>query len=163
MEYKNRYNDRFTFTLDEDKNILWEGNFTYHRIGYPNVYKEAYETYCKDVGSKGEHPMYIDSFKEAVHESVYDENGNYIGPGHIAEKYGFLVYSDEDTIDMVDPSGGPCITLHQDLSWLGEEFKDLYVSTITRIETGYKIETYGKHDHLADLKIIGGIINRVKK
>ena len=159
MEYKNRYNDKFTFTLDEDKNILWEGNFTYHRIGYPNVYKEAYEAYCKDVGSKGEHPMHIESFKEAVHETVYDENDSYVGPGPIADKYRSLVYSDEDTIDMVDPSGGTYIILHQDLSWLGEEFKDLCVGGFKSIITGYKIFTYGKYDHLADTKIIGGIIN----
>lgn len=158
-EYKNRYNDKFTFTLDEDKNILWEGNFTYHRIGYPNVYKEAYQAYCKDVGSNGEHPMHIESFKEAVHETVYDENDSYVGPGPIADKYRSLVYTDEDTIDMVDPSGGPYITLHQDLSWLGEEFKDLCVGGFKSILTGYKIFTYGKYDHLADTKIIGGIIN----
>jgi hypothetical protein len=159
MEYKNRYNDNYTFTLQEDGSILWEGDFTYHRIGWPNVYKEAYEAYCKDVGSKGERPMHIDSFKEAVHESVYDENDNYAGSGPIAKKYGSLVYSDKDTIDMVDPSGGPYITTHQDLSWLGEEFKDLCVGGFKSILTGYKIFTYGKYDHLADTKIIGGIIN----
>lgn len=163
MEYTNRYKDKFTFTLDEDKNILWEGNFTYHRIGYPNVYKEAYQAYCKDVGSQGEHPMHIDSFKEAVHESVYDENDSYVGPGPIAEKYQSLVYSDTDTIDMVDPSGGPYITTHQDLSWLGEEFKDLCVGGFKSISTGYKIFTYGKYDHLAETEIIGGIITRAKK
>ena len=159
MEYKNRYNDIYTFTLQEDGSILWEGNFTYHRIGWPNVYKEAYEAYCKDVGSKGERPMHIDSFKEAVHESVYDENDSYVGLGPIAKKYGSLVYSDKDTINMVDPSGGPYITTHQDLSWLGEEFKDLCVGGFKSILTGYKIFTYGKYDHLADTKVIGGIIN----
>ena len=162
MEYKNRYGDIYTFTPQEDGIILWEGDFKYCRYGWPNVYKEAYQAYCKDVGSKGERPMYIDSFKEAVHESVYDENDSYVGPGPIAKKYGSLVYPDKDTIDMIDPSGGPYITLHQDLSWLGEEFKNLCVSTITSTETGYRIGTYGKHDHLADLETIGGIINRTK-
>ena len=162
MEYKNRYGDIYTFTPQEDGSILWEGDFKYCRYGWPNVYKEAYQAYCKDVGSKGERPMYIDSFKEAVHESVYDENDNYVGPGPIAKKYQSLVYSDKDTINMVDPSGGPYITLHQNLSWLGEEFKDLCVSTITPIETGYRISTYGKYDHLADGEIIGGIIYKTK-
>lgn len=159
MEYKNRYGDIYTFTPQEDGSILWEGDFKYCRYGWPNVYKEAYQAYCKDVGSKGERPMYIDSFKEAVHESVYDENDSYVGPGPIAKKYGSLVYPDKDTIDMIDPSGGPYITLHQDLSWLGEEFKNFCVSTITPAETGYRLGTYGKWDHLADTKIIGGIIN----
>ena len=159
MEYKNRYNDIYTFTLQEDGSILWEGDFKYYRRGWPNVYKEAYQAYCKDVGSKGEHPMHIDSFKEAVHESVYDENDSYVGKGPIAKKYGNLVYTDMDTIDMVDPSGGPYITLHQDLSWLSEEFKGLCVGSLVPIDTGFRIGTYGKYDHLADTKIIGGIIN----
>jgi len=162
MEYKNRYGDIYTFTPQEDGSILWEGDFKHSRYRWPNVYKEAYQAYCKDVGSKGQRPMHIESFKEAVHESIYDENGRYVEPGPIAEKYQSLVYPDKDTIDMVDPSGGPYITLHQDLSWLGEEFKNLCVSTITPIETGYRIGTYGKYDHLADGEIIGGIIYRTK-
>jgi hypothetical protein len=64
---------------------------------------------------------------------------------------------------MVDPSGGPYITLHQDLSWLGEEFKDLCVGGFKSILTGYKIITYGKYDHLAETEIIGGIITRAKE
>ena len=99
------------------------------------------------------------NFKEAVHESVYDENDSYVGKGPIAKKYGNLVYTDMDTIDMVDPSGGPYITLHQDLSWLSEEFKGLCVGSLVPIDTGFRIGTYGKYDHLADTKIIGGIIN----
>lgn len=33
-KYINRYKDEFTFTPDEDGNVIWEGNFEYHRIGY---------------------------------------------------------------------------------------------------------------------------------
>ena len=102
--------------------------------------------------------MFIDTFVKTLHEQVY-ENGELIEPSEIGEKYQHLVYSDTKTIDMVDPSGGPCIKVHQQLDWLGEEFKNLCVSTITPIETGYRIGTYGKYDHLADTKIIGGIIN----
>ena len=29
---RNRYGDEFTFTLLEDGNIQWEGNFDYHRV-----------------------------------------------------------------------------------------------------------------------------------
>ena len=32
--YKNRYGDVFTFTPDEDGNILWEGDFQYCRFGF---------------------------------------------------------------------------------------------------------------------------------
>lgn len=31
--YTNRYGDEFTFTLLEDKDILWQGNFKYCRAG----------------------------------------------------------------------------------------------------------------------------------
>lgn len=31
---KNRHGDEFTFTLLENNNIQWSGNFTYHRYGY---------------------------------------------------------------------------------------------------------------------------------
>lgn len=33
IEYKNRYDDMFTFNKTEDGNILMEGPFTYMRIG----------------------------------------------------------------------------------------------------------------------------------
>ena len=33
MEYTNRYGDVFTFTKQEDGNVLWEGNFEHMRAG----------------------------------------------------------------------------------------------------------------------------------
>ena len=156
MEWKNREGDIYTFTIQEDGSILWEGDFKHCRIGYPNVYKQAYQQYRKDGGN-----MHIETFLKTLHEQVY-ENGELIGPSEIGEKYQHLIYSDTKTIDMVDPSGGPYIKVHQELDWLGEEFKNLCVSTITPTETGYRIDTYGKYDHLADGEIIGGIIYRTK-
>ena len=35
-KYENRYGDVFTFTKQEDGNVLWEGNFEFHRYGWPN-------------------------------------------------------------------------------------------------------------------------------
>jgi hypothetical protein len=72
--YKNRYGDQFTFTLDSDKNILWEGNFNFCRIGYPNDYLKAYDKYCKDHIENfynGER-MSLDDFKEAVRDIKQD-------------------------------------------------------------------------------------------
>ena len=63
MKYTNRYGDVYTFTKQEDGSVLWEGSFKWCRFGWPNVYKEAYQQYCKDVGSKGGQPMFIDTFK----------------------------------------------------------------------------------------------------
>ena len=157
-KYTNRYGDVFTFTKQEDGNVLWEGNFKHCRFGWPNVYKRAYQQYCKDVGSKGEHPMHIESFKQEVHEMEYDSNGNYVGPGPICAQYGHLVYSDTKTIDMVDPSGGPYISSGMDMGMFEDEFKGRIVRSFVPVETGYLIQTYGKFDHLEDRDIIGGII-----
>ena len=33
MEYTNRYGDVYTFTKQEDGNVLWEGKFEYMRAG----------------------------------------------------------------------------------------------------------------------------------
>lgn len=39
-EYVNRYGEVFTFTQLSEKEILWEGDFNYHRVGFdidPNI------------------------------------------------------------------------------------------------------------------------------
>jgi hypothetical protein len=158
MEYRNRYGDIYTFTKQEDGNVLWEGDFKYCRFGSSNDYKLAYQNYCKDNSSIGITPMHIEDFKEAVHESVYDENDRYVGPSTIGKQYQPMVKSNP-WISMVDPSGGPFINEHSKLDIFGEELKGLCVQLFEPIETGYKIITYGEFDHLADTKIKGGIIN----
>ena len=151
MKYTNRYNDVYTFTKQEDGSVLWEGDFKYCRIGWPNVYKEAYQQYRKDGGD-----MHIEQFKVEVHN--YDRET--YKPSEIAEKYRSLVYSDMNTIDMVDPSGGPYMTSHMDLgSFLGEEFEGRCIREFKPIEEGYLIITYDKYEHLAEYRQIGGIIN----
>ena len=101
-KYENRYGDVYTFTKQEDGNVLWEGNFEHMRAGD----------------------------------------------------------------DFIDPSGGPFISKGQMLShiiWF-EEF-NVMVESFERVDTGYLIKTkpheYDPDDmsHLADTKIIGGIIN----
>lgn len=141
-EYKNRYGDTYTFTLDPDKNVVWEGDFEFCRFGFPNVYKEAYEQYRKDGGEQ-----HIEWFKEEVHKHEPDT----WKPLEIAEKYGRLVYSDMNTINMVDPSGGPYMTSHMDLGdLLGEEFNGRCIQEFKPVEGSYLILTYDKYEHLAD-------------
>ena len=148
-EYTNRYGDVFTFTKQENGNILWEGEFKHCRFGWPNVYKEAYQQYRKDGGD-----MHIEDFKKEVHH--YDDvTFEY---SKISKKYRSLVYSDMNTIDMVYPSGGPYITEGMDMKYISEEFKGRVVRSFVPIETGYLIQTYGEFDHLQDRDIIGGII-----
>ena len=160
FKYPNRYGDVYTFTKQEDGSVLWEGEFKHCRIGWPNVYKKAYQQYCKDVGSKGILPMHIEDFKKDVHEMIYNENHEYVGPSGICAQYSHLVYSDTNTIDMVDASGGPYISTHMNLGerFDSEELKGLCVSGFTPVETGYLISTYNEYDHLEDRDIIGGII-----
>lgn len=128
-EYKNRYGDVFTFTKDDNQDVLWEGNFEYCRIGMPNDYTRAYEAYCKDT----ENPMPLKFFKNAVHDWD-DETNNYYYPEYVR-----MVESLPNEIDMIDPSGGPYITRGMSLSSFG--FKDHVVKDFQKINTGYKIIT----------------------
>jgi len=141
VEYTNRYGDVYTFTKQENGDVLWEGNFEYCRFGWPNVYKEAYQQYRKDGGD-----MHIEEFEKAVHE-YNDEKSEYTP---LAKQYGPLVYSDINIIDMVDPSGGPYITEGMDMKYISEEFKGRVVRSFVPIETGYLIQTYGEFDHLRE-------------
>lgn len=130
--YKNRYGDEFTFTRDENHDILWEGNFEYCRIGMPNDYTRAYEAYLKDNDGK-QSLMTLNQFKDAVH-NYDDETLTYDYPEYVK-----MVDSLVNEIDMVDPSGGPYITRGMQLNSFG--FKNYVVKDFKRIDTGYKIIT----------------------
>ena len=125
----NRYGDKFTFTPQEDGTILWEGNFEYIRVGFPNDYTDAYQAYTTNDGVMG-----LNEFKEEVHRQIYDENNKWVGPCDIARVYGPMVKS-KDEINMVDPSGGPYLTE-------GMVIKELSNKEIYRFESikeGWKI------------------------
>ena len=125
----NRYGDKFTFTPQEDGTILWEGNFEYIRVGFPNDYTDAYRAYTTNDGVMG-----LNEFKEEVHRQIYDENNKWVGPCDIARVYGPMVKS-KDEINMVDPSGGPYLTE-------GMVIKELSNKEIKRFESikeGWKI------------------------
>ena len=127
--YKNRYGDEYTFTRDENHDILWEGDFKWCRFGMPNDYTRAYEAYCNDV----ETPMPLEEFKKAVHH-YDDETLTYDYP-----EYNRMVDSLKDEIEMVDPSGGPYISRGMPMDSFG--FTKYVVKDFKRIDTGYKIIT----------------------
>jgi len=127
--YKNRYGDEYTFTRDENHDILWEGEFKYCRFGMPNDYTRAYEAYCNDV----ETPMPLEEFKKAVHQWD-DETLTYDYPEYVK-----MVDTLTDEIDMIDPSGGPYISRGMPLDSFG--FKKYVAKDFKRIDTGYKIIT----------------------
>jgi hypothetical protein len=127
--YKNRYGDEYTFTRDENHDILWEGKFEYCRFGMPNDYTRAYNAYVNDVAN----PMPLEEFKKAVHKWD-DETLTYDYPEYIK-----MVDSLVNEIDMIDPSGGPYITRGMPMDSFG--FKKYVVKDFKRIDTGYKIVT----------------------
>jgi hypothetical protein len=126
-EYKNRYGDVFTFSEDENRDILWQGNFEFCRIGMPNDYKKAYTAYR----NKATNPMEFEKFKEEVH--VWDHKKQ--KPKY--PEYIKLVESLQNEIDMVDPSGGPYIYRGDSMDKFG--FKNSIVEDIVRIDTGFKL------------------------
>ena len=132
QEYKNRYGDVFTFTEDDDHNILWEGNFEYCRIGMPNDYTKAYKVYLEDrEGVDEEKLLGLEEFKRDVH--IYE------GGIHLYPEYVRMVESLKDEIDMVDPSGGPYISRGMPLSFIG--LGEVKVKDFQWFEGGYKIIT----------------------
>lgn len=84
-KYKNRYGDVFTFTPDEDGNLLWEGDFQYCRFG----------------------------FEESP-----------------------------DNLNMIDPSGGPYITIGTDMGRFSKDWEGKVVTGFVPIQTGYKLTVY---------------------
>jgi hypothetical protein len=130
--YKNRYGDIFTFTLQDDGNVLWEGNFEYCRFGMPNDYTRAYKEYIDD-NCNSDHCMSLKQFKEEVHR--WDDETN----KYVYDKYVRMVDSLKDKIDMVDPSGGCYISTGMSLDFLG--FKDLIVKDFEVKKNGYLIMT----------------------
>lgn len=126
--YKNRYGDVFTFTRDENHDILWEGNFEFCRVGMPNDYTKAYNEYVHDGGE-----LSFNDFKAEVHK--YDDEKRQ----YVYDKYNRMVESLVNEVDMMDPSGGPYISRGMSLDSFG--FKDYVVKDFKRIDTGYKIIT----------------------
>jgi len=133
--YENRYGDIFTFTLQEDGNVVWEGNFKYCRFGMPNDYTKAYKQYIDD-NQDSEHCMSLKQFEEEVHR--YDDETNQC----VYDKYVRMVESLPNKINMLDPSGGPYICAGMSLSLFG--FKDLIVKGFEIKHDGYLIITQEK-------------------
>ena len=132
--YINRYGEDYHFELQPNGNIKWTGNFEWHRCGYPNVYDTAYAKYVADGGTDS----------ELVFKTRVGEWDNEVSTWtEFAKKYMHLVYSDTESIDMVDPSGGPYIAAGQDMGWFHESFKGKMVTKMIPLqgESGYEIVT----------------------
>jgi len=131
MTYKNRYRDEYTFTLQEDGNILWQGPFEYYRAGHPNDYSVAYKKWHNDFPKT--EMLSLEDFSQVVHQ--YDEEKQQ----YKYKEYLDLVTVEKDKIDMVDPSGGPYISTPMDMGLLFKEFKGRIVKGFEKVEKGYLI------------------------
>ena len=132
ITYKNRYNDIFTFTLQEDGNIFWDGTFEWCRFGMPNNYEDAWNQYVID-NHHLQDLLTREQFEEEVHR--WDDETNQ----YIYDKYVRLVRSIENKISMIDPSGGPYIAVGTPLDSFG--FKGLVVKDFVQKDNGYLIIT----------------------
>ena len=130
VQDRNRYGDIFTFSKTENGDILWEGNFEWCRCGWPNVYDEAFDRYVEEGGE-----LSLEEFKDAVHKAEYDSEDKYLGMSEISKTYAHLIYSDKNTIDMVDPSGGPYLCARTDMGKFDDSFKGMLVE---KFEEGSK-------------------------
>lgn len=138
ITYLNRYKTSFTFEKNSKGNIKWHGDFDFCRIGYPNDYTKAYNVYISDVtnGLFKDELMTLDSFKVAVHK-YDDEKREYV----MGNKYVRLVESVKDQISMVDPSGGPYLTIGSQMEQFGKEFKGIVVKGFKSTKKGFIIIT----------------------
>lgn len=116
--YVNRYGDQFKFYPLEDGNIQWEGKFEHVRIGWPNDYTKAYKAYTTLGGD-----LPLQKFKNELHKL----------DSEIRKGFAHLVESDRNTIDMVDPSGGPYM-------YAGQKFMGKVIKRFVSNELGYVIE-----------------------
>lgn len=116
--YQNRYGDNIVFEKLDDKTVKMSGhNHEWLRCGYPNVYEDAYTAYCKDI----EEPMSLEQFKEKIHNPKFE----------LLKKYQSLVYSDTSTYDMVDPSGGPYLSVGTNLKYYFGVKENMIIKSIT--------------------------------
>jgi len=137
MKYTNRYGDIYTFTLDEDGNILWEGNFEHCRYAFPNDYSKAWELFQEKYNA-----VFISYkvFKDLVH--MYDnEKREYVFSNIVP-----LIKAIPNKISMVDPSGGPYISAGDSMGELNQAFEGYIVKEFERIDNGYKIICWGSVD-----------------
>ena len=120
VTYRNRYGDKIQFEHIGNKVIMTGGSW--FRYGWPNVYDKAYDAF---VAEHAEHGMELVDF-EQFKKDVHDYKNEAMRP------YSQLVYSDKDTIDMVDPSGGPYISLGDNLNafWPKGSYQDLVINKI---------------------------------
>jgi len=133
--YYNRYRTEITFKQTKNQVVMSGKDLTkWMRYGFPNVYDKAYEKYVDsalvDAKLEVNQLLTLEEFKEALFntkdEDVHESNA-------LLKLFGKYIYSDMETIDMVDPSGGPYITVGSNLKLF---FKDEIDRIVKEIKIG---------------------------
>ena len=141
--YRNRYKDNFIFD-HKGKTVIMSGYSPYFRIGWPNVYDKAYDKYVEsaylDAKLESNQILTQEEFEKVLHvtkdEDSFESNALY-------KLFGKYIYSDTDTIDMIDPSGGPYLTVGMNLKMFFEQdYEDLIIESIKigKNNTKFKIK-----------------------
>lgn len=120
VAYHNRYRDKIIFEHIGNEVIMTGGSW--FRFGWPNVYDKAYEAFISEHAEHGMELIDFEKFKEEVH--------NY--KNEAMRPYSQLVYSNNNVINFVDPSGGPYISLGNNLKefWPEGQYQDLIIESI---------------------------------
>ena len=129
--YHNRYNDKITFD-HKGKTVTMSGYSPYFRYSWPNKYDVAYTKYLASayLDAKLEQSQMLT--QEEFEKVLYiDKDDTGWHNNALYKLFGKYIYSDRDTIDMVDPSGGPYLTVGTNLRmFFGKDYEDLIIETI---------------------------------
>lgn len=130
--YHNRYKDKITFD-HKGKTVTMTGYSPFFRYGFPNVYDKAYEKYIQsaimDARLQRDQILTQEEFERVLYIDK-DEDYNW-HKNALYRLFGKYIYSDTDTIDMVDPSGGPYLSVGMNLNkFFGKSYQDLIIESI---------------------------------
>ena len=130
--YYNRYNAKITFD-HKGKTVTMSGYGPYFRYGWPNKYDVAYTKYLAsaylDAKLEGNQMLTQEEFEKALYVDKGDDSNWH--KNLLYQLFGKYIYSDKDTIDMVDPSGGPYLTVGTNLkSFFGKDYENLIIESI---------------------------------
>jgi len=130
--YHNRYNDKITFD-HKGKTVTMSGYSPYFRYSWPNKYDVAYDKYLEsavvDAKLLSTQMLTQEEFEKALYIDKGDDSNWH--KNALYQLFGKYIYSDKDTIDMVDPSGGPYLTIGTNLkSFFGKDYDNLIIESI---------------------------------
>lgn len=125
--YNNRYRVPITFERTGKKRVKMSNYGEWYRCGWPNVYDKAYEAYIEDCAKT--YPEKVLSWEEFKKEVLNYENKEIFA-------YAKLIYSDEKTINMFDPSGGPYLYSGLDLDTFFKSGEPLIIKKFV-VKKGY--------------------------